>query len=315
MGKIGGECMKSPRPYRDVADLSAMRSLLVAGRMADNGSYYIHTGDLSYWLYYPPLEGDCWKDIYLWDDPEHPGRILGWALLSPNWVGFDVYVQPELRGSALAAEMYLWAEQRTIEIARSIGKKTISALWIRRDDQVLDGHFKQQGYRLTRCMVHMSCHLDGEISSSMLAEGFKVRSCKGLKEVSARAKTQYRTFASKAPFEQYLERFRNFMRSPVYERSQDIVAVHEDGLIGAFCIVWIDPLSRVGLFEPVGTHPDFLRKGLGRAVMLEGLRRLQQSGMRQAIVSTYEDNQAAIKLYESTGFQVVTQLGTYEKEI
>jgi mycothiol synthase len=69
------------------------------------------------------------------------------------------------------------------------------------------------------------------------------------------------------------------------------------------------------LFEPVGTHPDFLRKGLGRAVMLEGLRRLQQSGMRQAIVSTYEDNQAAIKLYESTGFQVVTQLGTYEKEI
>ena len=89
----------------------------------------------------------------------------------------------------------------------------------------------------------------------------------------------------------------------------------EDGPIGAFCIVWIDQVNKVGLFEPVGTHPDFQRKGLGRAVMLEGLRRLQQGGMKQAIVSTYEDNQAAIRLYESTGFRLVTQLGTYEKDV
>ena len=33
--------------------------------------------------------------------------------------------------------------------------------------------------------------------------------------------------------------------------------------------------------------------------MLEGLRRIQEGGMKQAIVSTFEDNEAAIKLYES----------------
>jgi mycothiol synthase len=315
MGKIGGECMNDPRPYRDTRDLSAMRNLLVTGRMADNGSYYIHSGDLSLWLYYPSLEGDCWKHIYLWEHPAHPESILGWALISPEWVGFDVYVQPELRGSALAMEMYLWAEQRTLEIARAKGKKTIYVLWIRHDDQVLHGYFTQQGYRLTRGLVHMSCDLGGVINASRVDEGFKVRSCKGLNEVSARAKAQYRAFASSAPFERYLERFKNFMRSPVYDRSHDIVAVHEDGPIGAFCIVWIDQVNKVGLFEPVGTHPDFQRKGLGRAVMLEGLRRLQQGGMKQAIVSTYEDNQAAIRLYESTGFRLVTQLGTYEKDV
>jgi mycothiol synthase len=315
MGKTGGECMNEPRPYRDVHDLSAMRSLLESGRMADNGSYYIHVGDLSLWLYYPPLEGDFWKDIYLWDDPYHAGRCLGWSLISPDWVGFDVYVQPELRGSAMAIDMYQWAERRTVDIARAKGRKTIYVLWIRHDDHVLDGYFKQQGYRITRGMLHMECELDGTVKGSVLAEGFKVHSCMGLKEVTTRAKTQYLTFASKAPFEQYLERFTNYMRSPVYERSQDIVAVHEDGQVGAFCIVWMDPETKVGLFEPVGTHPDFQRKGLGRAVMLEGLRRLHQSGMQLAIVSTYEDNQAAIKLYEATGFRAVCRLGTYEKDV
>ncbi len=66
--------------------------------------------------------------------------------------------------------------------------------------------------------------------------------------------------------------------------------------------------------EPRDT-PNFPRKGLGQAVMLEGLRRLQENGMEQAIVSSDEDNQAAIKLYESTGFRVVTKLGTYETEV
>ena len=53
------------------------------------------------------------------------------------------------------------------------------------------------------------------------------------------------------------------MRSPVYDRDLDIVAVSADDRIGAFCIVWMDAVNRVGLFEPVGTHPDFQRKGLG----------------------------------------------------
>jgi mycothiol synthase len=315
MGKTGGECMNEPRSYRDERDLEAMRNLLWAGRSADNGSYYIHTGDLSLWLYYPPLDGDCWKDIYLWNEPQAQGRLQGWALISTEWVGFDVYVKPELRGSTSAMEMYLWAEQQTLQVARSKGKKTIKVLWIRQDDHVLDGYFKQQGYRLGKGMVHMSCEMDGVVKARGLADGFKVRSCKGLNEVSTRARAQYRAFGSTAPFERYLERFRNFMHSPVYKRNLDIVAVHEDGQIGAFCIVWMDPINRVGLFEPVGTHPDFQRKGLGRAVMLEGLRRLQEGGMRQAIVSTYEDNQAAIQLYKSTGFKVISRLGTYEKDV
>lgn len=37
--------------------------------------------------------------------------------------------------------------------------------------------------------------------------------------------------------------------------------------------------------------------------------------MRSANVATFEDNPAAIKLYESAGFREVNRLGTYEKDV
>ena len=147
-------------------------------------------------------------------------------------------------------------------------------LWVLHDDEVLDEHFKKRGYRLARGYVHLS---ETWMSQSRLLSKWRNSSCghaKGEPEVEMRARAQYGAFGSSAPFERYLERFRKFMRSPVYDPDLDIVAVAPDGQIGAFCIVWMDPVNRVGLFEPVGTHPDFQRRGLGRAVMLEGLRRL-----------------------------------------
>ncbi len=98
--------MIEPRRYRDEQDFAAMHHLLIAGKKAGNGTYYIHPGDLSWWLYYPPMDGDLWNQIYLWDDPAQPGKLLGWALLTPGWVAVDVYIQPGLRRSNLAEEMY-----------------------------------------------------------------------------------------------------------------------------------------------------------------------------------------------------------------
>jgi ribosomal protein S18 acetylase RimI-like enzyme len=211
--------------------------------------------------------------------------------------------------------MYLWGEEQAARIARAKGKPTIYMLWVLHDDDVLDSHFRQRGYRRSRGYVHITRTLEEIIPPARVAEGFVVRACQGEAEVAARARAQYGAFGSSAPFERYLERFTNFMRSPAYTPELDIVAVAPDGQMGAFCIVWTDPLNQVGLFEPVGTHPDFRRRGLGKAVMLEGLRRLQERGMKSAIVSTFEDNPAAIKLYESVGFRVVNRLGTYEKDV
>ncbi len=303
-----------PRLYKDERDLDALRNLLLAGRRAANGTYYVHTGDLNWWLFYPPLSGDSWNSIYLWDDPEREGELLGWSLLSLPET-FDVYVHPDLRGTKLADEMYIWAVDKITATAREAGEENISIQWVAADDKFLDGWLQKHGFVRGKEGVYMTRELFTPIPVAPLPDGFTVRSCRGVDEVEARATAQYGAFDSTAPFERYVARFSRFMQSPVYGSDRDVVAAAPNGDIAAFSIVWLDAVNRVGLFEPVGTHPDFQRKGLGKAVMLEALRRLKEHGMQQAIVCTGDDNLPAIRLYESVGFEIVNKLGQYKKRI
>jgi GNAT superfamily N-acetyltransferase len=291
-----------------------MCALLQAGRAAANGTYYVHMGDLQWWLFYPPLDGDWWPHIYLWDDPADPARLLAWALIAPDGETFDVYVQPEWRGASQAMEVYAWGAARAAENARAAERPDTGVMWIARDDALLDGWLRDQGYRRWKEDVYMLCPFADPMPLAAIPEGFTVRGCRGEGEVTARAAAQYGAFGSSAPFDRYTQRWRNFMRSSAYDPELDVVAVDDTGRIGAFCIVWPDPLNQVGLFEPVGTHPDFQRRGLGRAVMTAALHRLQALGMTHAIVCTGEDNLPAIRLYESVGFRTVNQLGMYRKK-
>ncbi len=101
--------------------------------------------------------------------------------------------------------------------------------------------------------------------------------------------------------------YARLMCLPVYDRELDVVAVSPDGVIAAYVNGWIDPLNRIGDFGPVGARPDYRRRGLTRAVLLECLRRMRDGGMDRVSVSTGETNLAAIRLYESIGFRVVNR--------
>ena len=104
------------------------------------------------------------------------------------------------------------------------------------------------------------------------------------------------------------------MQSPVYVPEHEIFVTAADGQVAAFCTIWTDELNKVGLFEPVGTHPDFQRKGLGKSLLFEGLRRLKSEGMNEASICVPNTNSAAIGLYEAVGFQRDKRLLTFTKE-
>jgi len=305
-----------PRPYAGEQDLEKMRNLLIAGRRAKNGTYYVHTGDLNWWLFYPPIDQNLWQYITVWDDPDNRERLLGWALLSPEWNTFDVPVQPELRGSLIAESMYHQAEEQITRLTRTQKGGKIRMMWVSQEDNILKDHLLGGGFeRSPIADVYMTRTLEDPIAEPLVLEEVFVRPVAGTAEVNARAAAQYGAFESKILFERYVQRFLEFMRSPVYDHELDIVAASPDGRIGSFCIVWTDPVNQVGLFEPVGTHPAFRGRGMGKAVMLEGLRRLQVRGMQTAIVSTTEDNLPALKLYESVGFTRVDKHLIFEKSI
>jgi len=89
-------------------------------------------------------------------------------------------------------------------------------------------------------------------------------------------------------------------RAPLYRRDLDLVAVAPGGDLAAFCTLWFDDVTRTAAFEPVGTHPDHQRRGLGRALMAEGLRRVAGLGATLCTVGSYSEPAGA--LYASLGF-------------
>ena len=93
------------------------------------------------------------------------------------------------------------------------------------------------------------------------------------------------------------------------------LAVAPDGSFASYCLVWFDAANRQGLFEPVGTHPDHQRRGLGKAVLAEGLRRLKALGALSAFVNSHLSNVASNMLYESVGFRLVDENHRWKKTL
>ena len=142
-------------------------------------------------------------------------------------------------------------------------------------------------------------------------DGFEIRSIRGEHEHAARADAARLAFESTLEPEVHRARYLRFMRSPAYVTEHDIVAVAPDGTIAAFAIYWPDAALSLAQFEPVGTHPDFRRRGLAGALLHEGLARLAAMGIERARVMTGGANERAASTYLATGFELVDQVARY----
>ncbi|MEA3375466.1 MAG: GNAT family N-acetyltransferase [Chloroflexota bacterium] len=102
-------------------------------------------------------------------------------------------------------------------------------------------------------------------------------------------------------------RDREFMQSaPSFREDLNVVVEAPDGSLVAYCGMWLEPLHAIAYVEPVATDPDYRRMGLGRAAVLEGLRRSGAMGARTACVGS------AMPFYRSLGFQELYNRSAWE---
>lgn len=316
LNRLGGAQLPAPRPYGTAQDREMMRQLLIQGRQANSSGYYVHVGDLNWWLYYLNSGSNPWQHIFLWDEGHLKDGLRGWALVSPQWGTFDVFVHPRLRGSLPAWQMYTWAEERAAAILLRQGQDELRTMWVGSGDDLLIGHLERRGFsRGPQFTIQYRRRLEGRVDTPELPEGYYVRRMAGERELDSRAETSQAAFAATMDAESYRRRYLGFMRSPVYRPELDIVAVAPDGSVASFCNGWLDFSNRVGLFEPVGTHPEHRRLGLSGAVLAEGVRRMMAYGMLEAIVCAENDNLPAQRLYQRAGFQPERRLHTYRRTL
>ena len=295
------------RSYEGLQDLQAMLDLLSKGCQADNGTHYVHRGDLQWWLFYTFTPAEIWQsNIQLW---MKEGELAGWALLSKEEQAFDVFVAPHLHGSPMEQEMLACAVENMSEL------ENLETIWVAENDDVRIRWLEANGFTPQQHQsVYFKRSLSGPLNGPPLPPGYSIRAARGAEDAQLRAACSYAAFEQTRSFEEYWPRTLRFMQSSVYVPEHELFVVAPNGEVAAFCIVWTDELTKVGHFEPVGTHPDYQRKGLGKSLIFEALRRLQAEGMCEADLCTNHTNLPAIGLYELVGFHKAKRLLTYRKQ-
>lgn len=311
---MGTATALSPRPYASPADRAAVLDLLRAGLRANearqSSGYYVHPGDVNWWLDYLNQDDSPQAMLTLW---EQGGALVAWSLLSPKFGAADVFVHPDHYGSHAIAVIWAWTMDRLRGLLPP--GELLQTVWVAEDDAVLRGLLAAQGFAplVGAGLIELRCLLAAARPAIPAPPGFALRPLKGEVELESRAAASHAAFGSGQPLDVYAERYRRFMHAPGYGAAADLVAVETaTGAIVAFALAWPDAASGLGLFEPLGTHPAYRRRGLARALLAYGLDQLQNSRLRAARINVEADNEAALALYHSLGFQRVRRLLVYQ---
>ncbi len=236
---------------------------------------------------FAPLE----EIVFLWETAD--GRIA--AVLNPENPG-DCFMQihPEFKTAELEAEMIALAEEK---LSRQRQETRRVALWSDSKDEQRQKLLMERGFRKSgERESQWRRKLDTPIPPAAVAPGYTIRALGEASELPARSWASWRGFHPNEPAEKYQgwEWYLNIQRCPLYRRDLDIVAVAADGTIASFCTFWFDDVVRKAYIEPVATVPEHLRKGLARATITEGLRRVQRLGAVEATVGGMEDGPDAL---------------------
>jgi mycothiol synthase len=276
---------------------------------------YLHPGDLGHFLSAICRGRDLEKHCFVQEDAE--GTLLGLVLLYPaRFNGYDVLMHPRARGSELESTLIAWSEQ---EMLAKLQAGDGNTSWMGSDvmdcDIVRRDILQAQGYVSTGepTFFYTTRSLLQAIPEPLLPEGFRIRHVAGEHEAEAVRIVHASAFPGRWQPGEYL----NVMRTPGFHVDRELMVVAPDGRFAAFLVYWIDPVSKSGLFEPVGCHPDFQRRGLTKALLYAGMRRMLASGMTTAVVKheAPQENPAAAALYRSVGFTLKYTISDYRKQV
>lgn len=96
----------------------------------------------------------------------------------------------------------------------------------------------------------------------------------------------------------------------LYDPGLDLAVEAADGQVAGYALFWYDPVTRVGLVEPMRVEDAYQRRGLARALLTAGLDQLAKRGARRFKVGYAND--AARALYVSAGFRVSSTGRSYK---
>lgn len=266
--------------------LARSTELLQRARLADAEAGQWEAADLQWW-WRTPRQSDVVDDVF-WIDDEGPVAGVVLTDWGEAW-GCDPIVVPGLSTVSLPT---VWA--RAVEAVDTLGLEAVDVL-ARDDDVELLGLLGDARFVPDADRTDGVTWMDAEDRPAVAAlpEGFVLVD---------RAREQTGPHPMRQRNGEEVEA--RLRQCSLYDPTLDLAVEAADGQTAGYALFWFDPVTKVGLVEPMRVEDAYQRRGLARAMLTAGLDRLAKRGARRVKVGYATD--VARALYVGAGFRVTS---------
>ncbi len=280
------------RQYHSPDDFYRVGDFLIANFQPGNrdGNWLQPTWE--YMHSHPFLDETSLDKIRIWEDS---GEIMAVVHYESRLgeVFFEIHPgYTQLKPAMLEyAEKHLYGETET-------GGRYVRA-FVNEFDLELEELVKSRGYEMTEQYTRPVSQFVIPQSFPLidLPEGFHLKSLADDNDLKKIHRVLWRGFdhAGEPPVDGIEDR-KKMQSTPNFRKDLTIVIEAPTGNFASFCGTWYEPINEIAYVEPVATDPDFRRMGLGRAAVLEGIRRAGALGATVAFVGS------DLYFYKAIGF-------------
>lgn len=228
---------------------------------------------------------------------EHHRHVVG--VIHPEHHPAFCHLQAHPGTAEVKAALVDWAIGTCGGHSETFGGEVIG-IWVPDPDPGLEAILTDRGFASSGEREPMAVrNLTRRLPEVDLADGYRLTSLAEEDDVHQVNRVLWRGFGHDGPppDEEIPGRLR-VQRSPHFRRDLQVIVVDAEGGYAAYAGLWIDPVNRIAMVEPVATDPDHRRRGLASAAIVEGLRRAHAEGVTEAWVG------ADLPVYAALGFTV-----------
>ncbi|MBN2379960.1 hypothetical protein JXM67_09195 [candidate division WOR-3 bacterium] len=241
------------------------------------------------------------SSIGVWetDDGEIAGVVCPDEYIPWHPAFGQAFLQRSPDHESLLAEMLEYAEKTFIG-------KNMTRIYVGEYDKALQDAVGASGFHRDAkpCLNYMEFDL-ADIPESKLPDGYRFVTMAENNDIEKRREVVGLSFNHPDPNDWATAySYKQLQAAPDYRKELDIVIERPDGKWVACTIAWFDEFNRIGTLEPVGA----IQLGMGREIVIEGLRRLRDLGAKVAHMDS------GLKFYEKVGFRKKFPIYRWVKE-
>ncbi len=258
--------------------LALATRLLQRARLADPTAGLWEAADVNWWWRRPRPSDDVGHLVWLDADGDPVG-----AVLQTDW-GREWQVDPVTVGVDADLDAEVW--EAAVTVARAHAGSTV---WVREDNSDGMAKLAESGFVADRGDTTMWMAATERRPPGAVPHGYRV-----LDRTAVADRPHHFIVRSGADVEGRLQ------ETPLYDPTLDLLVVDADDEVAGYALFWFDPVTGVGLVEPVRIEEAHEGRGLGGHLVRCGLERLAARGATRLKISW--ENPVAGRVYARAGF-------------